>query len=138
MDTASENVIRFLEALQISRDRLIATLWNSLSVRGDKPGAPFLVLSGRPFRVHDLEGHEYVGSVSLGLRATPSERAPVDFTVEVLWDKRGWIVQTEVWVDSQNNQDLLQRFPERRAETLNECLLHIEAAVSDLSTCMLS
>lgn len=72
MDTEGKNVARFLEALQTGRDRLGLDFRNKLILEGATTATPFLVLSGRPFRIHNADSvREFSGSVALGIHAKP-------------------------------------------------------------------
>jgi hypothetical protein len=136
MDVASAGTIRFLEALQNSRERLTRILYSELIANGAKSAKVILNLSGRPFRVHEQSAiREFTGSVLLAIRATPPAGEPMDFGIDVMWGESSWIVQTEVWVDKDTGQRLVKSFPERHASTLEECLIQMEEAVSDLCGC---
>jgi hypothetical protein len=137
MDTESKNVARFLEALQMSRERLSEVLCNQLILEGAVSATPFLVLSGRPFKVHNSNSvREFSGSVALGVLAKPKIGEDVEFGVDILWDENGWMITTEVYVDYDKGQKLLRSFPEKYVGNLNDCLVHLEEAISGLLTCV--
>ena len=136
MDVASAGVTRFLEALQNSREGLTRILYNELIASGAKSASVILNLSGRPFKIHErTKLREFTGAVLLLIRAFPPVGQPMDFGIDVMWDRSNWIIQTEVWVDTESGQRLIKSFPERRAAALDECLTQMEAAVSDLCGC---
>lgn len=88
MDTESKNVARFLKTLQTSRERFRTVLCNELILKGAASATPFLVLSGRPFKVHDADSvREFSESVALGVQAKPITGEFVEFGIDVLWDK---------------------------------------------------
>ncbi|HLM60915.1 MAG TPA: hypothetical protein VK308_08935 [Pyrinomonadaceae bacterium] len=137
MDTESKNVTRFLEAWQTSRERLGTVLRNELILKGAASATPFLVLSGRPFRIHDADSvREFSGSVALGVQAKPQTGEPVEFGIDILWDKTGWSITTEIYVECEEGQKLLRSFPEKHTTNLDDCLVFLEAAISELLTCV--
>jgi hypothetical protein len=139
LDSAGQNVARFLSALQAARDSLVRTLYNELIRAGAKSATPYVNLSGSPFRVHAPEGpREFEGAVCVGVRVTPPSGEPFEVGVDVLWDGRGWTLQTEAWVDCEEGARLIQSTPERRAATLDECLEQLRAALAELSPVALS
>lgn len=137
MDTESKNVARFLEALQTSRERLGTILCKELILKGAVSATPFLVLSGRPFKVHDADSvREFSGSIALGVQAKPKTGEPVEFGIDVLWDKTTWLITTEIYVECDEGQKLLRSFPEKYTANLDDCLVFLEAAIFELLTCV--
>jgi hypothetical protein len=136
MDAASNNVTGFLEALQDERERLVSALYNELILSGASSATPFLVLSGRPFKIHDRDAvRKFSGSIALGIHARPKHGEAVDFAVAVLWDESDWLITTEIYADCESGQRLLRSFPERRATARDECMAQLREAISDLTGC---
>ncbi len=133
MDAASRDAAALLRGLQEAREHLGA-VWSHFTRRGARPGRPYLVLSGRPFTVHESGGaRQFEGSVALGVLVRGADDREYQLGIDLLWDERGWAVTTEAWVEQpEGGQTRLRALPERTASTLHECLAHLEAAVEDL------
>lgn len=136
METESQNVVRFLEALQNSRDRLREVLCNQLILKGASSATPFLVLSGRPFKIHNANSvREFSGSIALGVHAKPKTGDAIEFGIDVLWNESGWLIIAEIYVESDDKQILLQSFPEKHVSSLDDCLKQLEVTISELLVC---
>ena len=133
MDEASRNTTAFLELLQDAM-RHLAAVRNQLVRRGTRPGRSYLVLSGRPFRVHEQSiVREFHGSVAIGLHVTGTDGREYELGIDVLWDADRWTFLTDAWVESDDGgQQLLRELPERVATDLDSCKHHLTEAVSDL------
>lgn len=133
MDVASNYVVAFLEALQRSQKQLIETLHNQLIQQGAISAKPFLIVSAQPYTVHE-EGRTRIfqGSLSIGIRAVPQTKEPVDFSVDLLWDKDQWFIQIEIWRDSEQGQTRLISLQEKRTTKLDEAIIYLEKAIAEL------
>ncbi len=133
MDNPSRSVAAFLESLQDAMQRL-AQIHGHYVRRGTQPAKPFLVLSGRPFRVH--EGaivQRFHGSVALGLHVTGTDGREYELAVDILWDDERWTLQTEAWIDADAaGQEILRQLPQRTASDLDGCMRQLGEAVGDL------
>ena len=109
-------------------------IWNHYQRRGTRPKRPFLVLSGRPFRIHEGEStREFHGSVGLGLLVEGADGREYQLSVDVLWNADCWALTTEAWVEVESGgQTMLRELPERTATNLSACLQLLAAAVKDL------
>lgn len=135
MDGPSQDVTRFLAALQTSMTQL-GVLWNHYTKRGARPQRPYLSLSRSPFRVMDGESiRDFSGSLALGLLITGAEGLEYQFGVDLLWDSREWTLHTEAWVEAvEGGQTLLRSLPERKAPDLDSCLAQLHAALDSLTS----
>jgi hypothetical protein len=133
MDDASRSVVVFLESLQDAMQRLRDVRGHYLQ-RGTQPSRPFLVLSGRPFRIHEGDAvQQFHGSVALGLPVKGSDGREYELTVDVLWDAERWTITTGAWVEAEaGGQDILRQLPERVLVNLSACTEQLGAAVGDL------
>jgi hypothetical protein len=133
MDEASCHTIEFLEALQEGMCRLGDT-WGYYVGRGARPARPFLVLSGRPFRVHEMgSSREFNGAISLGLEVKGADGKEYELSVGVLWSGERWTITTETAVVADaGGQSLLRELPERTAVDLSGCTEHLLSAIDDL------
>jgi hypothetical protein len=132
MDEAGRSVAGFLESLQDAMRQMDAVR-EHYQRRGTRPGQPHLVLSGRPFRVHENSAvREFNGCVSLGLIVRGADDREFDLGVSVMWDSELWTLTTEAWVESDRNQDLLRALPERTASDPDTCRGQLTAAITDL------
>jgi hypothetical protein len=129
MDEAGRNTTAFLESLQDAM-RQLGEVWNHYQRGGARPGRPFLVLSGRPFRVHEKATvREFNGSIAIGLH----DGKEYELGIDVAWDSECWTLITEAWVESDNGgQQLLRELPQRVASDMESCKRHLTEAVADL------
>jgi hypothetical protein len=133
MDEAGRHATAFLESLQDAM-RQLGEVWNHYQRRGTRPGRPYLVLSGRPFCVHEESAvREFHGSVAIGLHVRGTDGRKYELGIDVLWDSKGWTLMTDAWVESDDGgQQLLRELPERVASDSESCKHHLTEAVSDL------
>jgi hypothetical protein len=133
MDEAGRNTTAFLESLQDAMRRL-GEVWNHYQCRGTRPHRPYLMLSDRPFRVHEESAvREFDGSVAIGLGVRGTDGKDYQLAIDVLWDSERWTLMTQAWVDSDDGgQELLRELPERVASDTETCKRHLTEAVSDL------
>jgi hypothetical protein len=134
LDSGSQSVARFLESLQDAM-QILGEVRNHYRRRGAHPERPYLVLSRRPFRVHEGGSvREFNGSVALGLIVKGTDDKEYDLSVDVLWDADRWTIQTQAWVESETNQRILRELPVRNAVDLVTCTTEISGAVGDLTS----
>jgi hypothetical protein len=132
MDDRSHTVAEFLTALQKGMERL-EDVWSHYAALGARPHKPYLILSGRPFRLHEGdETREFDGSVALGLLITAPDDRVLELGVDVLWRDDGWTLLTEAWEEDVKEQRLRRALPERHAGTLRACIEHLAEALADL------
>jgi len=135
MDFSSTQVVRFLEAIQTARENL-RPLYNDLILRGARRAPIILSLSGRPVRHFESDKvWEFNGSLILGVGAIQPDGRSMEFTVDLLWTEHNWTIQTEIWLDNDNGQQLIKALPERYAETFDGCLSQLNAGITDLCNC---
>lgn len=73
MDEAGRNTVAFLESRQDAM-RQLGEVWNHYQRRGTRPDRPYLVLSGRPVRIHEKSTvREFNGNVAIGLHVRGSD-----------------------------------------------------------------
>ena len=140
MDEPSTHVLRFLTEVSrlvwgkdLYHDGNHGGLWNKLNSRGLRPTAP------RPGSAVQLFG---AVALEFGVYAHLAPDRMIEFVVVVcpgVNDVR-WEICTHVKVDNgpeveEQGQTYVRSFPDRFAETLDDCLTELRAAVVDLSTC---
>ena len=133
MDADSRAVFAFLESLQDAMYRL-GEIQGHYALRGTRPERPFLVLSGRPFSIHEKESaRQFHGSVALGILLRAADGREYQLGVDVLWDSERWTITTEAWVEADDGgQHLLRELPARSPADLNACRQQLKEAVEDL------
>jgi hypothetical protein len=133
MDMASQHVVTFLESLQDAMQRL-GQIHTHYVRRGTAPARPFLVLSGRPFSIHEAAAvRGFRGDVALGLTVRGADGREYELAVDALWAADGWTITTEAWVEAgTGGQDLLRNLPERSAVDLSGCIRQLGEAIGDL------
>ena len=133
MDVSSQNVAGFLSGLQQAQERL-RQLHQALIIRGCRRCERHLTLSASPFTIHEVEHtREFIGSVALGLTVRGADDREYDLVIEALWDRAGWTIQTQAWVEAEEGGlTLLRELPERFSPDLSICLVHLREATEDL------
>jgi hypothetical protein len=130
MDQASQAIAKFLLAIQQSQIQL-GGVRDSFNRRGVKFAKVFQNLSGSP----NNPSSEIIGSIMMGVAVLPYDSREFDLRTKISWDTSKWITKTTVWIDSDDDQDLVKSFPERHAETLDECLSNLQIALQELASC---
>jgi hypothetical protein len=132
MDEPGRNAAILLEGLQDAMGQL-RRIWNHYLRLGTQPGRPFLVLSVRPFTIHEGQSdRHFSGSVSIGLPVKGASGDEYELSVDLLWDDTNWTITTEAWVEADGGQSLLRELRERSAASLSSCLEHLRQAVDSL------
>jgi hypothetical protein len=125
MDRESKQTIKFLEALANSKLEL-AELTHRLRSRPD-------VIRD----LHSLECFKYrthvalEGYVDIELRNGKA----VAWWLEVNWDDEQWVIESCVLLNDnqpRSTQETIKEFPNRTAETLDECIEQLLQATSEL------
>jgi hypothetical protein len=130
MDERNEVVFNFLHALQDAMTQL-GDVWNFYKEKGAHPKKPFFTLSGRPFKIHNND-QVYHGAIAFGLIVHSPEGKEYDIGIDVLWNDTGWVIETEAWVESENNLDLIRALPSFQCSDLNNAINHIPEAIRSL------
>jgi hypothetical protein len=125
MDRESKQTIKFLEALANSKLEL-AELTHRLRSRPDVI-RDLYSLECFKYRTHvALEGY-----VDIELRNGKA----VAWWLEVNWNDEQWTIESRVLLNDnqpQSVQEVIREFPDRIAETLNECIEQLSQATADL------
>ena len=134
MDTESRYVIKFLETLADSELEL-GELARRLRSRPDVVSSfcsldcskyQHLFRYPTPVALVTIEGY-----VDIELR----NGKRIAWWLEVNWNDEQWIIESCVLLNDnqgQNIQEAIKEFPDRTAETLDECIEQLSKAISDL------
>ncbi len=135
MDKVSDQILHFLKAIEVRREKLL-TLTNELMIAGAYYAFLSQTVGCSPYTIIGAENiREFLGIIFWNITITPKAGKPYNLYLDVLLDKDGWLITTEVWADSDNGgQDLIKEFSERRATNLEECWTQIDEAIEDLNT----
>jgi hypothetical protein len=130
MDQASQDTIKFLSALQQTHVPLLH-IWNSYTRRGVKLVTKFQHMSG----TRSDPSSEILGTILLGIVVELRNGNEFDMPIKISWDTQKWIIQTEVWIELDDDQELIKAFPKKYSETLDECLSNLQIALQELASC---
>lgn len=132
MDEQNQVVFKFLNALQNAMDQL-GDVWSFYIKKGAQPEQPYLKLSGSPFKTHnDDQIQIYHGAIAFGLIVHSPKGKEYDIGIDIMWNDTGWIIETEAWVESENNQDLIRELPKHQCSDLDDAIKHISDSIKGL------
>lgn len=135
MDEASKHVIEFLTAMNtilwgpaLYRDN---GLWGKVVRRGLRP----YLRPGSRLSIYGLKAP----ALAFGVYAEIGPNKWLEFEIEVRAHADSWEIDASVRVDDHENryggQRFLRDFPTRYADTMEECIVQLRAAVDDLAAC---
>lgn len=132
MDIESIHIINFVTALNAHNDRFVdlGEVFSQISydckVSLNIGGSLFTIIE--PARTRELLA---IAFFDLDVKARNDEESSL--TIYLLWDDPIWIIRTEIWVEADvGGMTQLRPFPERQAQTFEECITQLNAATDDL------
>src|SRR5215475_11062524 len=132
MSIESAHIINFVTALNEHNDRFVelgeifSQLGYDCELSLNIGGSLFTIIE--PARTRELLA---IAFFNLDVKAGNDEESTL--TIYLLWDDPFWIIRTEIWVEAEvGGMTQLRPFPERQAQTFEECITQLNAATDDL------
>ena len=124
MDALSNELTRIFQGIAKSNQVLI-DLCESLRF------SPFVHAVVRGF---DLRTYETDVMIEGFVDAELTSSKAICAWLEIRWNQDNWIIETRVLVNDDHGQPLYEGFPDRTPSTLDDFLLQLQGATSDLVT----
>ena len=136
MDSESKNALALINSLEANKARLqtfLVAMKTRCEPRITGAGSN-LIFSKFPTCMQEPCSGAIHIEAHAEIKASPNNKC-VWWELDLWWSEACWFIEAQVGVDSDSEYggtDSVINFPDRTAETLSECISHIDSATTDL------
>ena len=122
MQPSSTQVVVFLDALALMNERLMGmeqNLW----------GLPEMA---RVSRALDIRRYDYALVVETYVDAKLKSGISISWLLDINWEKSFWTIETRVTTNRGEYEEVLMRYPSKKASTVEQLIKELDAATAML------